>query len=57
MEVKISITVKIPEALKNKITKAQIQEWAEFRTGYRGDMKADNPLCDEDLEAIRCWIN
>jgi len=30
-------------------TDDQVQEWVEYKTGYRGSMSMDNPLVDYDL--------
>jgi hypothetical protein len=47
----VSLVIEVPET---GATEREIEEWIEYKTGYRHDISAGNPLADCDMDAN--WI-
>ena len=47
----VGLIVQVPNV---GATNNQIEEWIQFKTGYRADIECSNPLCDHDLSSD--WI-
>ena len=47
----VSLVVEVPDT---GATEPQIEEWIEYKTGYRAEVSAGNPLAGRDMDAN--WI-
>jgi hypothetical protein len=50
-------TIQLKVELPSGLTKQDVTEWAAFNTGYNCSLSHDNPLCNTELEAVRCWVD
>ena len=47
----VSLVIEVPD---DNATEREVEQWIEFKTGYRGSLSGSNPLCDADMKAN--WV-